>query len=511
MRRIGVVCTLLVFITLVMPSSVLSLGSDMEINEVVNNNDSSLSLMIEEVSMSDHNVMCSMLGGQNVSICVRVRNQGDEDFNGTFSVKIFTDQISYLEQQNITEPIGSGYSKRVHFLNIHISEEIGEHTLDAFINDDISTRNYCEFKSTLIGIDTLNVVESSPESNNQGKVSIAQIYLKSDKTITVDDDGGADFTTIQDAIDNATDGDTIFVYGGIYHENVVIDKSIELVAEDRNETTVHASGIGDIIFVSSSNVSINGFTLTHSGYDNNDAGIEIDLYSSNNTISNNMFIYCTQGIYMHHSSNNIIEDNAFNNIDSDAIAMFSHCDNNIVSGNIMGPNVVDGIVLFKSTGNTFSRNTIEHINDEGISLVNSDNNLISDNFISSSWHTGLGIEGSSNVIIGNILFSNFDFGIYINDCRSESNNNTISGNTIKLNHVGVYLGDNLENSITSNNFLHNSRDVFFINTNNEFDSNYWERPRILPKILFGYEDLNDKTPNTIALDWHPAREPYDIN
>lgn len=329
--------------------------------------------------------------------------------------------------------------------------------------------------------------------------------------ITVDDDGGADYTRIQDAIDNATDGDTIYVYGGIYHENVVVDKSIELVAEDRNETTVHASGIGDIIFVSSSNVSINGFTLTHSGYDNDDAGIEIDLYSSNNTISNNMFIYCTQGIDMSHSSNNIIEDNAFNNIDGDAISMFAHCNNNVVSGNIIGPNVVDGIVLFKSTGNTFSKNIIEHINDEGISLVTSDNNLISDNFISSSWHTGLGIEGSDNVIIGNILFSNFDFGIYINDCHSESRNNTISRNIIRLNHVGVYLGDNLENSITSNNFLHNSRDVFLINPNNRFDGNYWGRPRILPKILFGYEDLNDVTPDNIAFDWHPAWKPCDIN
>ena len=122
--------------------------------------------------------------------------------------------------------------------------------------------------------------------------------------ITVDDGGGADYTNIQDAIDNATDGDTIFVYGGVYHENVVVNKSIELVGEDKNETIIHASGIGDIIFVSSSNVSINGFTLTHSGDDDNDAGIQIDLYSSNNTIFNNMFIYCTQGIYMHHSSNN---------------------------------------------------------------------------------------------------------------------------------------------------------------------------------------------------------------
>lgn len=35
-----------------------------------------------------------------------------------------------------------------------------------------------------------------------------------------------DFISIQDAIDNASDGDTIFVYSGIYHENIIVDKSI---------------------------------------------------------------------------------------------------------------------------------------------------------------------------------------------------------------------------------------------------------------------------------------------
>jgi len=49
------------------------------------------------------------------------------------------------------------------------------------------------------------------------------------ETITVDDDGGADYETIQDAVDAAEDGDTVRVYEGTYEENVVVDKSIDLV------------------------------------------------------------------------------------------------------------------------------------------------------------------------------------------------------------------------------------------------------------------------------------------
>ena len=35
-------------------------------------------------------------------------------------------------------------------------------------------------------------------------------------TIYVDNDGGADYTSIQDAVDAASDRDTIYVYSGTY-------------------------------------------------------------------------------------------------------------------------------------------------------------------------------------------------------------------------------------------------------------------------------------------------------
>ena len=49
------------------------------------------------------------------------------------------------------------------------------------------------------------------------------------KTISVDDDGGADYIKIQDAIDNATGDDTIRVHEGIYTESIEINNSIKLI------------------------------------------------------------------------------------------------------------------------------------------------------------------------------------------------------------------------------------------------------------------------------------------
>ena len=49
------------------------------------------------------------------------------------------------------------------------------------------------------------------------------------KTYIVDISGGGDFTSIQEAIDNASSGDTIYVWEGEYFENIVVNKSISLI------------------------------------------------------------------------------------------------------------------------------------------------------------------------------------------------------------------------------------------------------------------------------------------
>ena len=56
--------------------------------------------------------------------------------------------------------------------------------------------------------------------------------------IYVDDDGGADYTSIQDAIDAASSGYTIYVYSGFYNEVVYIDKSINLIGQNKTNTII---------------------------------------------------------------------------------------------------------------------------------------------------------------------------------------------------------------------------------------------------------------------------------
>ena len=71
--------------------------------------------------------------------------------------------------------------------------------------------------------------------------------------IIVNQTGTGDYTHIQWAIDNASDGDTIYVEAGIYHENITVcGKTIELLGEDNSTTFIKADDNKTCIILSSS-------------------------------------------------------------------------------------------------------------------------------------------------------------------------------------------------------------------------------------------------------------------
>ena len=66
---------------------------------------------------------------------------------------------------------------------------------------------------------------------------------------------------IQDAIDDAEAGDTIYVHAGTYVENLVVRKSLTLVGENRSTTVIDGDGSADIIRVCADGCTISGFTI----------------------------------------------------------------------------------------------------------------------------------------------------------------------------------------------------------------------------------------------------------
>ena len=79
----------------------------------------------------------------------------------------------------------------------------------------------------------------------------SHIIQYSGKTLYVGGSGEGNYTKIQDAIDDASDGDTVFVYddSSPYYENVIVDKSINLIGEDKETTVVDGGRIGSVVIV----------------------------------------------------------------------------------------------------------------------------------------------------------------------------------------------------------------------------------------------------------------------
>src|SRR3989304_10298326 len=125
-------------------------------------------------------------------------------------------------------------------------------------------------------------------------------------TITVP----TDFGTIQEAINNAADGDTVFVLNGTYTGNVVVNKSISLIGQNKSTTSIDGGGAGSVVFVSSSNVSITNFTIQNSGSAAPSAGIYINQAAfvniTGNDFRNNYF-----GMYLLNSTGAYVGSNTF--------------------------------------------------------------------------------------------------------------------------------------------------------------------------------------------------------
>jgi len=80
----------------------------------------------------------------------------------------------------------------------------------------------------------------------------------------VDITGGGDFTTIQEAVDAASDGDVIFVREGVYYENIVIaGKWLEIRGESPSLTHIVGGALMSVVLIEdNADVWLSDFTLS---------------------------------------------------------------------------------------------------------------------------------------------------------------------------------------------------------------------------------------------------------
>ncbi|MCK5109408.1 MAG: right-handed parallel beta-helix repeat-containing protein, partial [Methanosarcinales archaeon] len=263
---------------------------------------------------------------------------------------------------------------------------------------------------------------------------------------------GTDYTTIQDAINDADIGDEIHVDSGTYHENVVVNKQLTLRGIDTGAgmPVVDAGSNGDVIAISANGCLLDGFTATNSGLVEEDAGIEVT--SSNNVIRNNAVSNNKAGISLESSSNNILSTNIVSSNSYPGICLTSS-DNNILSTNTVNLNAYYGIELYLSSNNTVIDNIANSNTRYGIFVWNSnnDNRMIS-NTANDNDHAGIRFYASSNNVVSGNSLVDTKSGISMYG----SNDNTIFDNNISFNENGIGLDQSINNIIYHNNVIQNT-------------------------------------------------------
>jgi parallel beta-helix repeat protein len=296
-------------------------------------------------------------------------------------------------------------------------------------------------KSCIIGMILLvlgmNII---PITTSISVIQKSTLPILEGDTIYVGGSGSDNYSSIQAAIDNASSGDTVFVFNDSspYFEKIIINKSINLKGEDRESTEIWGDYEGDVVNISADHVKITGFTIRYSG--NWNAGIIIQ--SNFNVIEDNILLRNSDGIRIKSSHDNIISGNIIGSDEKD-LYILENSNDNIIDNNTIRGGWAGIYVRFSSDRNIYSNNTVIYCY-LGIGILDSSDSIIVSNTVKKSKY-GIGIDNANNSIISdNIIADNEESGVGI----YESIGNTVTNNTFE--NDGLFVKKSYFNTVSDN-------------------------------------------------------------
>jgi parallel beta-helix repeat protein len=276
------------------------------------------------------------------------------------------------------------------------------------------------------------------------------------------------FSTIQAAINNATAGDTILVASGMYKEQITINKPLQIIGEDRSNTTIDAGGAGYVVKITSSNVTLSGFTIQNITTDPTIAWGGIWLSSvSKVTIANCTVTKCLFAVWFSTTRNNTFRGNEFTgNLydfgfmgESPKYFVQDMDTSNTVNGkpvywwvkqhNLTVPSDA-GMVAAVNCTNITVKDLAFANNGRSVLFVSTNDSAIENVTVSNSYVGIATLYSNDNRICNNTVSDITQFGIVL----TYSNNNTVHNNNVSRCGYNLKLVTSHQNRITANTLTH---------------------------------------------------------
>jgi parallel beta-helix repeat protein len=349
--------------------------------------------------------------------------------------------------------------------------------------------------------------------DESGEAAGNEIYVDDDYYLTSDGSAEHPYRSIQQAINLADEGDTIYVFGGLYNETLLINKRLTIIGSIDDGNTILDYGIshkytveitadkvileafnitdagdniisyvkGALIRVTSNNVIIQRNNLTQS---NNGWCIYLDS-SDGAVIGDNFINDTTVGIYLSSSDTNDLISNRISNCTDAAVGIYYSSNNRLYNNTFNNSNY--GVYIRDCTGTNFSDNKIKNNKLHGIGIYKSSDTTLMNNTILKSTD-GIHLGSSNSDVIGNSVEGN-QIGINLDSSGCQIVGNSINNST----SAGIYASSaSSDNIIYLNSFINNTVNAKEYGNNEWYyasQGNYWDDYTEIDRDEDGIGDL----------------------
>jgi nitrous oxidase accessory protein len=291
----------------------------------------------------------------------------------------------------------------------------------------------------------------------------------------------ADFPLIAPAIAAASAGDTIQVRGGVYREDLVLDKRLSIVGV--GEPRLFGTAVGSVVTILAAGCEFSGFTLEGSGTgQTNEMDAAVQIRSNDNRVVGNTMRRVFYGVVVTDATHNEIADNDIEGLRDLAFGRRG-----------------DGIYLYRAPENFVARNRLSGERD-AIYFQYAPRGRAVDNVVSDSRY-GLHDMFSDDVVVARNRFSDSVVGANIMNSRRIR----VDGNTISRNRgvpgIGLTLKDCDDSAITNNRIVENARGLLVDgSSSNRFSGNAF-RANDTAVTLFSSAERNAFGENEFVDNW----------